>query len=503
MGRADLGTPITKHGGSNYFRKLLGEEIIQVSAGFWTEEKTFEELKKVKEKIGHFPTKPELSVMGRGDLLNAMTRNGGINKFRELLGEEIIKAVNGFWTEEKTLEELKKVKEKIGHFPTQTELSTLGRMDLQGAITKYGGSNKFRELLGEELLRVPDGFWTEEKILKGLKTVKNEIGHFPVQKELSAMGRADLSVAISRHGGSNKFRELLGEELLQAPAGFWTEEKTLEELKKVTTEIGHFPKHEELSTMGRADLEGAITKHGGSNYFRNLLGVELLQVSAGHWTIEQTLEDLKKITDDIGHFPSHNELSAGGRGDLLHAISRNGGVDKFREMLGYPPSLEEYSGLGAYVSRRGYKSEKEVKKILLQYCKQNGRPEPTYNIKLSIGNVIEFVCGGKIGIDVTNTKDYSGWKIRRKYHEKDYNKYLDKLWIVVLSDVFTNEDYIRFNEESPKNVEIMSVWDLIDTLQVDIDEHSKRKLEALETCTLRTKDDLINMLKNRTLGEFI
>lgn len=73
---------------------------------------------------------------------------------------------------------------------------------------------------------------------------------------------------------------------------------------------------------------------------------------------------------------------------------------------------------------------------------------------------------------------------------------------MVLSDRFTDKDYIKFNEESPDNVEVMSVWDLVDTLQVEVDEHSKRKLEALETCTLRTKNDLINKLKNRTLAEY-
>jgi hypothetical protein len=357
----------------------------------WTEETTLEELKKVKEKISHFPTKPELSLMRRGDLLNAITRNGGINKFRELLGEEIIKAVNGFWTEENTLEELKKVTNDIGHFPTQTELSTLGRMDLQGAITKYGGSNKFRGLLGEELLQVPNGFWTEEKILEGLKKVTNDIGHFPVHKELSVMGRADLSVAINRHGGSNYFRKLLGVELLQVSAGHWTIEQTLEDIKKITDEIGHFPKQDELSKMGRADLEGAITKLGGSNYFRKLLGVELLQVSAGHWTIEQTLEDIKKITDEIGYFPTQTELSALGRGDLVHAVFKHGGVDVFRKMLGYPPSLEEFAEVGAYIKHRGTKSEKEVKKILIQYCKQERIPEPSYSVKLSSENVLEFV----------------------------------------------------------------------------------------------------------------
>jgi hypothetical protein len=145
--------------------------------------------------------------------------------------------------------------------------------------------------------------WTEEKTLEELKKVTTEIGHFPTLRELSAMERSDLWAAIQKHGGSNRFRERLGAEIIQAPAGFWTDEKILEKLKKIKDEIGHFPSQKELAAMDRADLQNAIQRHGGSNYFRNLLGVELIRVSAGHWTIEKILEDLKKIMDDIGHFP--------------------------------------------------------------------------------------------------------------------------------------------------------------------------------------------------------
>jgi hypothetical protein len=207
------------------------------------------------------------------------------------------------WTEEKTLEELKKIKEKVGHFPTFKELNAMSQSSLGAAILKHGGSNKFRELLGEELLQTPAGFWTEEKTLEELKKVKDEIGHFPTRPEFRTLGRGDLEHAIPRHGGSNRFRELLGAEIIQAPAGFWTDEKILEKLKKIKDEIGHFPSQKELAAMDRADLQNAIQRHGGSNYFRNLLGVELIRVSAGHWTIEKILEDLKKIMDDIGHFP--------------------------------------------------------------------------------------------------------------------------------------------------------------------------------------------------------
>jgi len=408
----------------------------------------------------------------------------------------------GYWTHENIMKELKEVIAELGHFPIRTELKEKDRNDLIGAMNKNGGMNKFRTLLDSELHQKPANYWTNENTVKELKEVIAELGHFPIRTELKGTDRNNLVNAIAKNGGWNKLRTVMGYELIKKSKGYWTQENILKELKKTIAELGHFPTFAELKKIDKNDLIGAITANGGMGVFRTALGCELLRKPYGYWTQENILRELKKTIAELGHFPTRTELKEKDRNDLSSTISKYGGIDTFRKKLGYPPSLEEQLDIGTYVKRRGYKSEKEVKKILVQYCKLNGHPEPIYNKKLSIGNVIEFVCGGRVGIDVTNTKLRDGCVIRRKYLEKDYHKYLNKLWIVVLSDVFSTEDYIRFNEESPNNVEVMSVWDLIDTLQVDIDEHSRRKLSALETCTLRTKDDLINSLKNRNLIEY-
>ncbi len=408
------------------------------------------------------------------------------------------------WTEQTIIAELKTIIAKTGRFPTLEELKTLGRQDLTNAIFRHNVSiNYFRKKLGYEPTRKQVGYWTERKIITKLKKITLNIGHFPTSTELITIKQkqSGLRNAISKHGGINYFREKLGYKTLQKSVGYWTEETVLKELKQILLEIHHFPTRTELEILNRYDLLNAISRYGGSiNYFREKLRYKPLKVNSGYWTEETVLKELKQILLEIHHFPTRTELEILNRYDLLNAIFKCGEIDYFRRKLGYKPSLEEFMGSSAYNARKGYKSETEVKKLLLNYCNQRNIVEPVYYKKLSIGNVIEFLCGGRVGIDVTNARTERS--IRRKYLKKNYHKYLDKLWIVVLSNAFTNEDYLRFNEESPKNVEIMSVWDLIDRLQIDIDEHSRRKIEALEVCTLRTKDDLINDLKNRSLGEY-
>ncbi len=346
--------------------------------------------------------------------------------------------------------------------------------------------------------------WNEERVLKELKEITIKLGHFPTQSELRKLRRTDLINITISFGGLNKFRKMFGLEPIHKPKGYWTEERILIELESIIKEIGHFPSSSEIRLMNRDYLIVAICRCGKINKFRKLLQEKIIKVSNGYWTEELICKELKEIINKIGHFPSSTEIRNMDDCGMGRAMVKYGNIDYFRSQLGYPLSLEEFGGMRSYVHIRGYKSEKEVKKLLIKYCKYHDISEPTYNKKLSKGNVIEFVfeagCKQTIGIDVTNTKSRDGRIIKHKYIEKDYHKYLDKLWIVVLSNIFTTEDYIKFNEESPDNVEIMSIWDMVDILQIDIDEYSKYKLQALETCTIRTKNDLINQLKNKKEG---
>jgi len=49
-------------------------------------------------ELGHFPKQQELDNSCRYDLMNAIARNGGMNEFRTMLGHELNKKPNGYWT---------------------------------------------------------------------------------------------------------------------------------------------------------------------------------------------------------------------------------------------------------------------------------------------------------------------------------------------------------------------------------------------------------------------
>lgn len=458
----------------------------------WNEELVKDELKKVINDISHFPTYSELEILKKHSLSFNIVKYGGINKFRTLFGYDLIRQQNGYWTYENIIKEIQNIIDKTGHFPTDAELKDIKKSKLSNIIHSYGGITKFRTLMKYELSYKPDGYWTNESIIKKLKEVISELGHFPTHSEFKSINIRGLEHAISEHGGFTKFRKLMGYKLLQKPRGYWNDEVIVNELKEICTNLGHFPTQKELISISQCGLSVAVAKHGGLTKYCLLFNYDLNKTPRSYWNDKIIVKELKIIVDKLNHFPTKNELISMERCDLWWAIRFHGGINKFRETCGYTVSMYDryISELMSYTGKRGKKTEDLVKQILCDYCSLHNLLLPQYNKKLARGNVIEFICNTNktIGIDVTNTKRKS--TVCHKWTHKQYHLHLDELWIVIFSDVFSFDDYNRFNNESPDNVKVFSIYGFLKELDYSLSENMKNKIDKYCSCTFHSKDDL-------------
>lgn len=459
----------------------------------WNDAKIIIELKKILNQSSNFPTLGKLKQMKRYDLTHTISKHGGLNKFRKLIGASYLRKPKGYWKEEVIIKELKLIIEQTGHFPNRHELEHSKKYDLLYGIFQNGGLIKFKILMGYYIHKKRK--WDDDNIQSELKGLIDRIGYFPTAPQLDQMGRQDLRGAMIENGGTIKFRKLLGCKLPQKPRGYWTDKIIMDELLILTKELQHFPSNEELDEISRQDLRGAMINNGGTTKFRRLLGYELPQKPQGYWTEDIIADKLRSIASQIGRFPSISELvnEDGGFG-LVNAMRKKGNIGKYRKMLGYTTSMREkhVSELRSYINKRGKKCELIIKQILIDYCQNNGLTEPKNNVKLSKNNVIEFVCdnGKSIGIDVTNTENE--FVVRRKWEKKLYYKYLNELWIVVFSEDFKDAEYINWNVMSPSNVKVMSVYDFLDELDYSLNESIRDKIEMYCKCSFRTKEELIS-----------
>ena len=153
--------------------------------------------------------------------------------------------------------------------PTGRDLRKCGYGGFAGAIAKYhGGLNKFRQDLGEKSFRQGNGYWRNiENCIEVAKDVIDEEGHLPPSRKLNELGYSSLAYAISKHhGGFPKFRELLDQPALQKPNHFWEgQENLFGEATTVIVKYGldELPSSTRLNKLGHNDLVSAIVKFGG------------------------------------------------------------------------------------------------------------------------------------------------------------------------------------------------------------------------------------------------
>jgi hypothetical protein len=116
--------------------------------------------------------------------------------------EYTLKVINHhkIWDEDKVEKCLKEViEDDIEKFPTLSELNSIGRSDLVGAINKHGGIFHFAEKMGFDCKK-PAGYWTKELMRNKLKEIELDIGYKPTLKQIRKI-RSDLACAISEYGG--------------------------------------------------------------------------------------------------------------------------------------------------------------------------------------------------------------------------------------------------------------------------------------------------------------
>jgi molybdenum-dependent DNA-binding transcriptional regulator ModE len=344
-GRTDLSNAIAQHGGSYAVALKLGIPLAhnKKPQKYWND---FENLKRellaaMKENDWQvIPIQPKFVSAGRADIVNAITKHGGIYKVAEQLGisVETDEKPNGYWTLEVTISELQEfiTEHQLGSFPTKTELETHDRHDLINAIHRNGGTYRMATLLGLTPKNKPPDYWTAENLIAEINAYMENKGMetLPLLATMLEDERQDLVNAISKFGGIHKVAAMMGKRTSgkARPMGYWTEETLRIEFEKFFEEVGFrkIPTYDELVALGRQDLTGALAKFGGVYRVGELLGVDISATGKpnGYWTLEKTRECLFEFmtSANLTTMPSGRQLLDAGRGDLLGAIDKHGGI---------------------------------------------------------------------------------------------------------------------------------------------------------------------------------
>ncbi len=281
----------------------------------------------------------------------------GIRKIRNIFQLKERAKPDHYWTKSRIKKEAKKILNELGYLPSQQEFQKMGKSSFAGSISREYGFPKLRKELGLVVKKVENGFWTEEKILEECKELIKKTNDLPSSDTLKKMDKGALATQILKNGGFRYYRELLNLNQKSKNTNYWKNEKNaIKEARRIMKEnnLKKLPSQFTLAQMGYSSLAGAIaTYYGGFNEFRKKLGEKNVRNKMGslkNWETYKPL--LEEWIKELGHFPTPNDARQKGMSGVYAAITQYGGIQNVKEKLGFQDNkinqleslLEEYAG---------------------------------------------------------------------------------------------------------------------------------------------------------------
>lgn len=98
----------------------------------------------ISKSLGYYPSARDLIKLNRSKLIDRISKIGGFKEIRKHsklnLGSKVLKVK---WTEERLLKEVNDLIGLYGKIPPPSQLKALNRLDIFGALNKFGGVRKF------------------------------------------------------------------------------------------------------------------------------------------------------------------------------------------------------------------------------------------------------------------------------------------------------------------------------------------------------------------------
>lgn len=297
-------------------------------------------LKRLRQNIGVAGrTRPawvvESTLSDPGVVIKRDTQNRV--KWRELTPEQIVKLI----------EQEAQFLIDQGVRLTQKGLHTSGREDLSGAIGKFypGGFRSLKDNLNLPQERVPQGYWTPDRIRQAALEFSDRNGGLTASL-LNQARRSGLMGAIRTYypGGLVQLKVDLGFELSERPKNYWTPERIEQEAIDFAIREGGLSDYL-LEKKGSKSLRAAIqVKYPGKmTQLKINLGIQGVNPSliktdqrpSGYWKSVQIKQEAEEFYNKEGNL-NLKLLARCGRKDLSSAIRKMypGGIQSLRHDLG-------------------------------------------------------------------------------------------------------------------------------------------------------------------------
>jgi hypothetical protein len=318
-----------------------------------------------------WPSWPEFNAAGLHAFREALRHYGGPERWAVEMGVTLEPPARPFrpaksrktttpasdwplWSDERIQQELQAFLAGRPDWPRHREFVEGGRKRLYTAILQHGGTERWATRMRVRRVAHPGGsgrLWTDDRIRDALAAFLEGRTHWPASTEFNAAGQQRLLAAIRRHGGTAHWTKVTAikprlrereraDSSRTAAAALWDDERIEAAIAPLVRRLGRWPTRGEFDRAGLGPARSAVYRHGGSNVWRERLGVQdgpakAPAARARHWDERRIETELRRFCRRRRRWPTYSDFLAAGQRRLYNAASRHGGLQYWRTRLGF------------------------------------------------------------------------------------------------------------------------------------------------------------------------
>lgn len=362
--QSSLVQAIHRHGHFEFVAQKAGLHFIPDAkpSGYWSEKMIEEAIlcfNQERGNLGVMPKRKELEQAGQGDLLAAISSQGGFRYCAEKCKLNLVykKQTDKYWHKQEHVDAgvlaFIEVHGTPGVMPTAMQFREHEAAGLEDAISsKHGGLIATAERLGLIVPHLtqtrPDGYWYDfTNVERELQMYIHDFGIegvMPTYTELQHAKKSSLCAAIRQHGNFAKVAQRL--HLSYNPRkkdnAFWNDltnvGNALHEYNTLYETEGIMPNAEELREHGYSKLIRAIRYHQGFDVVAKHFHLQQRNTNRppGYWTPQTLKNELFSFLAEqhLHSMPTSKMLEDAGRSDLGNAITKLGGYPYIAKLFG-------------------------------------------------------------------------------------------------------------------------------------------------------------------------
>ncbi len=271
----------------------------------YSDEELLNRLREFASELGRPPSQNEMNESGTHAAKTYADRFGSWNEALKTADLETgTNEPNGRPATPKAdlLVDLKSVAEIVGEAPSERTYRSYGKYSVKTYCKRFGGWNSALRAAGLE--PNVELNLSEEALIAALQEFAEELGRPPTTDEMDQDGPYTSDPYKRAFGNWNQALQRAGLEINYTRNV--SEDTLLSELKRLSEELGHIPRKEEMQDQGKWSGSVYQKRFGSWNEALTAAGFE----PNTRWRIprEGLLTELRELAEELGHPPTTGEM---------------------------------------------------------------------------------------------------------------------------------------------------------------------------------------------------